>query len=187
MEEDKDPSTLTEIETKPEEITKLGEKMDSFQPKSRSGGSKPVMLLAIIIIIGLVVFSLNLLRGKFLSGSSETPSPSSELLQPTVSSSPSPTSAFDRSKYTIRVLNGTSKTGLAASVSAKLKDLGYKIDKVANASGSAYERTEVRVKTGQSTLFDEFAKDLSPDYDASAAGNLKEDDTVDGEVILGAK
>lgn len=170
-----------------EEINKLGETKMEPRHKNPTGNSKPLMLLVIIIIIGLVVFSLNLVRGKFLNSSSETPSPSSELLQPTTSPSPSATSLFDYSKYTIRVLNGTSKSGLAASVSSKLKDLGYKVDKVANATNSAYERTEVRVKDGQRILFDQLAKDLSPDYDASAGSSLKEDDTVDGEVILGTK
>lgn len=183
MEEEKE----TLIEPMQEEINKLGETKMEPRHKNPTGGSKPLMLVVIIIIIGLVVFSLNLLRGKFLSNSNETPSPSSELLQPTTSPSPSPTSLFDRSKYTLRVLNGTSKSGLAASVSAKLKDLGYKTDKVGNATGSAYERTQVSVKNGQSALFDQLVKDLSPDYDASAGSSLKDDDTVDGEVILGTK
>ena len=181
-------ATDTLTEQKQEEITKLGEtKVDNFQPKSHKSNSKPLILLVVIVIIGLVVFSLNLLRGKFLGGSSESPSPSQEVLQPTTSPSPSPTSLFDRSKYSLRVLNGTSKSGLAASVSAKLKDLGYTVDKIANATGSAYERTEVRVKDRQRVFLDQLVKDLSPDYDASAGANLKEDDTVDGEVILGTK
>lgn len=183
MEEEKD----TLEQPIQEEINKLGETKMEPRHKNPTGNSKPLMLVVIIIIIGLVVFSLNLLRGKFLNSSSETPSPSSELLQSSTSPSPSPTSLFDYSKYTLRILNGTSKSGLAASVSAKLKELGYKTDKIGNATGSSYARTEVRVKNGQSALFDQLARDLAPDYDASPSANLKEDDVVDGEVILGTK
>lgn len=110
--------------------------------------------------------------------SSPTPSP-------TQSPTPEP---IDRSKFKIRVLNGTTKSGLAGTVSAKLKDLGYLTpEKGANATNSAFPRTVVRVKGTNASLSAQLIKDLSSGYDAEASTPLKASDSVDAEVILGPK
>lgn len=151
----------------------------------KKGDSKALLLilsLIVLIVIGVVAFFL---RDKLIKPSEQfQPSPS-----PIVQEfpSPSPSSELDRSKYTLRVLNGTKTAGLAASVSAKLKELGYNIDKTGNSSGSALPRTLVKVKAAVSELLEQLIKDLSPDYDASASAELKDSDTVDGEITIGAK
>lgn len=104
---------------------------------------------------------------------------------PEPSPTPSATPAFDRSKYTLRVLNGTETSGLAASVSAKLKGLGYKIEKTGNASNSA--QTKVSVKPSLSELLSTLIKDLSSDFKAVEGQTLKTNDSADGEIILGPK
>lgn len=153
-------------------------------PESNSSVSKALLILVGVVILLLIGTSIYLIRNKF-TGSTED-----EGLPPAVEiSSPSPTPApeFERSKYTLRVLNGTKVSGMAASVSAKLKELGYKIDKTGNATSSAFTRTEVRVKEKTQGLLEQLIKDLMPDFDATSGAALKVDDTVDGEVILGAK
>jgi hypothetical protein len=105
-----------------------------------------------------------------------------------VTPTPEPTpEAVDRSKFKIRVLNGTTKTGLAASVSAKLKDLGYQTDKVGNATNSAFQTTLVRVKQSSTGLLDQLIRDVAPDFSAASSTELKDSDSADGEVILGTK
>jgi len=152
---------------------------------SQKSGPGKVLLLVLGLIVLLAIGATGyLLRNKFTKAE-PSPTPTPELQAP--AAEPSPTPSFDRSKFTIRVLNGTSTSGLAGSESAKLKDLGYKIGKTGNATSSSTPRTLVKVKASASGLLDALIKDLKPDYDASDGGALKDSDDVDGEVVLGSK
>ncbi len=152
---------------------------------SQKSGPGKVLLLVLGLIVLLAIGATGyLLRNKFTKAE-PSPTPTPELQAP--AAEPSPTPSFDRSKFTIRVLNGTSTSGLAGSESAKLKDLGYKIGKTGNATSSATPRTLVKVKASASGLSDALIKDLKSDYDASDAGKLKDSDDADGEVVLGSK
>ncbi len=158
----------------------------NFQSNPPSGRSNKLQLF-ILVLLGLAVIggTVYLLKSQF-KNSSDQASVSSPVNSP--SPLPSPTAAsIDRSKFKIRILNGTPKAGLAASVSAKLKDLGYQIDKTGNASNSAFTKTVLRTKTSATGLGDRLVKDLAPDYDASPAGSLPDSDAADGEVTLGLK
>lgn len=176
------------IETAPER--EEFKKVDTFQTSNyegynkKNGASKPLLLVLGLIVLLAIGATGYLLRDKF-TRSEPTPTPTPILETPVAE--PSPTPSFDRSKFTLRVLNGTKTSGLAASAAAKLKDLGYQIGKTGNASNSAFPRAVVRVKESASGLLDQLVKDLSPDYDASDGGKLKDSDDVDGEVILGTK
>lgn len=151
------------------------------QSPSVSNIVRIVVVLVILLTLGATFY---LLRNKFSAATQRGEPPSTIEI---TSSSPSPTPEFNRSQFTTRVLNGTKKTGLAASVSAKLKELGYKVGKTGNATSSAFDRSEVRVKDKAQGLLEQLIKDLMPDYDAMAGASLKSDDTVDAEVILGTK
>lgn len=151
--------------------------------KKSSGVSKILVVIVGLIVLVLIGVSAYLLRGQFSQFTSQpSPTPSTEAI---IEPSPSPSPTFDRSKFTLRVLNGTSKSGLASSVSAKLKDLGYSIDKTGNASGSAVKQTLVRVKSGNDNLLQQLISDLTPDFQASGGANLNNSDSVDAEVVLG--
>lgn len=146
--------------------------------------SKAVFLLVGVVILLLVGTSVFLLRNKFTSQTQEEIKPPVvEIISP----SPSPKEEFDRSEFIVRVLNGTKKSGLAASVSAKLKELGYKTEKTGNATSSAFTRTEIRVKEAADKLLEQLIKDLMPDFESIAGTPLKSSDGVDAEVILGVK
>jgi hypothetical protein len=153
--------------------------------KSSGGLGKILFIVLALIVVGLIAASAYLLRSKFTNLTTQpSPTPSvAEVAEPT----PSPEPSFDRSKFSIRVLNGTPTSGLAASVSAKLTELGYKSDKTGNATNSAFTKTVIKVKAGTEGLADQLIKDLAPDYVATAEGSLKESDTADSEVILGTK
>lgn len=152
----------------------------SSQP--RSGRKIPFILgVAVILLIlgGLFYF----LKARPKAKVEPSPSPAVSLEESSPQPSPSP--SFERSKYTLRVLNGTSTQGLAASTSAKLKDLGYKIEKVANATNSAFLKTVVRVKPNLEELLENLIKDLMSDLKGEKGPDLKDSDTSDGEIILG--
>jgi hypothetical protein len=178
------------INETPAEVVKPGSPMDTINEfavnsanSNKKGNTKAIMLilgLVVLIVIGVAAFFL---RDKFTKPEpSPSPSPVSQLEE-----SPSPSPAFDRSKYTLRVLNGTKTGGLAASVSAKLKDLGYQIGKTGNATGSAVAVTTIRIKGSNSELLNQLTTDLSPDYSASAGASLTDSDDVDAEVVIGNK
>lgn len=154
----------------------------------RKSGGKFKSIILLLIVIAVLGGAVYLLKGKFINssgGSAPSSSPSVEV--PSSTPTPTPSPSVDRSKYKIRILNGTSTSGLAASVSAKLKGLGYQIDKTGNASNSAFTSTVVRVKDGTDGLLDTLVKDLMPDYSANSGGSLPSSDSADGEVTIGTK
>lgn len=154
--------------------------------EKKDGASKPLLLLLGLIVLLAIGATGYLLKDKFTKPE-PTPTPTPVLETP-VEEQPTPTPAFDRSKFTLRILNGTKTSGLAASVSAKLKDLGYSVDKTGNATNSAFTKTALRIKKGSSAgLIEQLIKDLNPDYIAQESENLKDSDTVDAEIILGVE
>lgn len=150
----------------------------------KSGPGKVLLLILGLIVLLAIGATGYLLRDKF-TRPEPTPAPAPELETPAVE--PTPTPSFERSKYTIRVLNGTKTSGLAASVSGKLKDLSYNPGKTGNATSSAIAQTTIRLKGSPEGLLEALIKDLSDEYDAIAGKALDEDDDVDAEVIIGTK
>lgn len=195
---------LLKKDTKEEEPTK-GEKLEddqsrkyfhssgsseiyASQPHSRSAKKIPIFL-GIAIIILVLGASLYFLRARPENQSEATPSPTFESTpNQELTLSPQPATSFERSKLSLRVLNGTKLNGLAASTSAKLKDLGYKIERTGNATNSAFLKTIVRVKPDLDKLLENLLQDLSAlDFEGEEGPQLNKDDTSDGEIILGAK
>ena len=150
--------------------------------------------LLILIIIGVVVigFTVYILKGGFGGISIGTPSPSpspSATATPEPTPTPTPEPEVERGNFTVRVLNGTTTSGLAKTVSDKLKGVGYKTSNPGNASDDDVEQTEVRVKEGteSAALFERLKLDLAPDYEAIKGDDLDSKVTYDAEVIIGAK
>lgn len=150
--------------------------------------------LLVLIIIGVVVigFTVYVLKGGFgdiqLGGTQPSPSPSATAT-PEPTPTPTPEPEIERGDFTIRVLNGTSTSGLAAKVRDKLKETGYKTATPGNAKDSDVAQTEIRVKEGteSATLFERLKLDLAPDYEAKEGEKLDAKAAYDAEVIIGAK
>lgn len=152
----------------------------TYGPKK--SGNKIHLLILILIGLAVIGGTVYLLKSQFESTPAE-PSPSPIAIE---SPTPQPTQSFDRAQYKLRVLNGTSTSGLAGSVSAKLKELGYQIDKTGNAPNQNFKKTEIKTKSTTTGLSDQLLKDLPSEYsDASVAASLKDSDAADAEVILG--
>ena len=157
------------------------------QPQPPKRASKFHLLILVIIGIVVIGFTVYILKGGFGELSlTAKPSPSPSPVE-SPSPTPTPTPEPNRSQYKLRVLNGSGKTGLAASVSAKLKDLGYQTEKTGNATNSAFTQTIVRVKPALESFIPQIVKDLAPDFDAAGNTSLKDTDAVDIEIILGAR
>ena len=181
----------------PLHIPQIGQKISphSIFPEHKKKSSRQKMLpLILLIILGIIVVAsiVYVLKGSSLFSqkitSSPKPTPGSLVSTPIPTPSATPR-LIDRSGVKLRILNGSGKTGLAASLSGKLKELGYKIEKTGNASNSAFEKTLIRVKvaSNSATLYDLLVKDLSYQFQATSGENLKASDTVDSEIILGLK
>ncbi len=159
--------------------------------RNPEGGKTKKFHLLILVLIGIVIVgsTVYFLKNSFNSPLGgilkEKPSPT-PVVTPTPTPSPTPT-PVDRATFKISVLNGTSKTGLAASVSAKLKNLRYQTTKVGNATNSSFERTVVRVKPSLLHLAEQLIKDLMPEFDGLSDSTLDLSGSDDGVVILGAR
>ncbi len=89
---------------------------------------------------------------------------------------------IDRSLWTLEVLNGTGKTGLAADVKAKLEDMGYTVSKVGNATES--ETTKIFVNKKMADQQDAFLADLKGEFNVDTAGVLS-DSSASARIIIG--
>lgn len=173
---------FSETSPLPETGNVFNSKYDSLgRPK---GSSKLHIFILILLGLAIIGGTVYLLRSQFSKESTPTPTPEAPIVTPSPEPTPAP---LERSKFKVRVLNGTTKSGLAASVSAKLKGLGYQSDKVGNATNSAFEKTVVRVKSSATGLLDQLVRDLSPDFSASSDSPLKDSDSADAEIILGTR
>lgn len=154
-------------------------------PKRRGGASKLHLLILLFIGLAVIGGTVYFLKTQFKSEPAkvvETPAPTS-----TPSPTPTPEPEAKREDFKVKVLNGTTTTGLASEVTEKLKELGYQTEKGANAPRQNYEQTLVSVKPGQEVLLKTLIKDLSYKFEASAGAELKESDPLDAQIILGKK
>jgi len=183
---DMDQDSITQPALTNSQIPSSGVYARGNRPTKSNKPKTFILLLIALVVIGGSVY---LLKGKLFKSGEAQPTPSATPTEATQDTpTPTPTPSIDRSKYTVRILNGTSTSGLAASVSAKLTGLGYKQDKLGNATNSSFTQTQIRVKPSAVAIMDQIIKDLSPDYQgASSASALKETDAADIEVIIGAK
>jgi hypothetical protein len=161
-------------------------KHNSDRPAKRA--NKWHLLILVLIGLGVIGATVYVLKYQFKDSAKPSPTPESSPISTVAEPSPSPTPAIDRSKFKVRVLNGTTKAGLAGTVSTKLKDLGYQTDKTGNAPTQDVAKTQIKAKASASGLTDALIHDLAPDYKASSASAaLKENDSADAEVVIGAE
>ena len=152
----------------------------------------PILSLVLIVIgVAVIGFTVYILKGGFGDiniGSVASPSPS-PTATPEATPTPTPEPEVNRGDFTVRVLNGTSTSGLAKTVSDKLREAGFKTAAPGNAEEKDVEQTEIRVKEGTASaaLFERLKLDLAPDYDAKEGEKLDEKTKHDAEVIIGAK
>lgn len=143
-----------------------------------------ILVIGLAVIGGAVYLLKNQLTGSSNNVTAPTPIPT-PFIEATIIPTPTPEPVLDRSGFKVRVLNGTSKSGLAASISGKLTDLGYKSDRVGNATNSAFLKTIIRLKPSAASLSAQLIKDLNPDLSAQSEGELRSNDSADAEVIIG--
>ena len=160
--------------------------------ESQEKNAKWLWILIVLIIIAALGFAFFKKIGPFSRfGSSEqtmeSPSPFS-FSTPSPSAEATSGAQLNRSEPKIRVLNGTSTSGLAASVKDFLETKGYKVSAIGNAATRDFERTFIRFKKGFEKFDSVLTSDLSSKYSVSTSSDaLEASDSADIEVIVGTK
>lgn len=141
----------------------------------------PVLIL--IIIAGVMVYY----RHNLLS-IINPPKQEAEIKPvPTETPTPTPTVGVERSKYTVRVLNGTPKSGAAGVLAEELKAKGWLIDKTGNATSSAIAESYVQGKVDLTDVIKALIADVSDYQVTPSAVILKPSDKADLEFVIGKK
>ncbi|MDO8429614.1 MAG: hypothetical protein Q7S88_03215, partial [Candidatus Daviesbacteria bacterium] len=74
-----------------------------------------------------------------------------------------------------------------ATLGDSLKEDGWDVVRVGNATLKGVKQTIVRVKKEASDLAYVLVSDLKGDFEASISADLKETETVDAEVVIGER
>lgn len=146
----------------------------------------PTALLVGALVGGLITYFSGLSR---LEDGEPTVTPvattASEVKETPVASS-APTLKRDGLK--LQVLNGSGVSGAAGKAKTLLEGLGYTSVDTGNASSSDFANTEVAVKDSAKEYMDLIIKDLSKEYEATAAAKvLPTSSKYDIVITLGKK
>lgn len=156
--------------------------------ESKSGGKNWLLIIGLVLLVVAIAGG-----GYFFYKSSMT---SNEEIEATPMESPftlaTPASSpianndldieIDRASWNLEVLNGTGKTGLAASVKEKLEEMGYTVSKTGNAPDAA--TTKILVNKKMSADQDALLADLKDEFMVETAGVLS-DSSASARIVLG--
>lgn len=145
----------------------------------------PTALLVGALVGGLITYFSGLSR---LEEADRTPSPVPTVVETEPTPTASPSSTFKRDGLKLQVLNGSGVSGAAGKAKTLLEGLGYKDVDTGNASSSNFVKTEVSVKESAKEYLDLVIKDLSKEYEATAAAKvLSNTSKYDIVITLGQK
>lgn len=112
-------------------------------------------------------------------------SPSAEKKETTVS--PKPKTSINKNDFTIQVLNGSGKIGVAGVAKDFLISKGYNVANTGNADHFNYQKTTVQIKTSKKAISDLLTKDLKERYSIDIGSPLAEDEQFDILIIIGGE
>lgn len=148
------------------------------------------------ILLGVVVLLIGLyFLGAYKKGQLQSIIPSRQtsstgsVQQSTPAPSEKPTATptpvkLDRGELEIIVLNGSGVAGAAGDISTALKDLGYTVKSVGNASKFDYKGVTIFIKEDKKEYVEMLKKDLA-DKDATIETSFDDKLKADAEIIVG--
>jgi len=185
MEENEQQEQNSNKETTQQQSPQVGFPLPSRETKKQKGSKLIWIVLAIVIIIGAIIYILTRTLGSN-EEAGETPTPSAT--QPAFT--PSPTSAaspIPKEEVSIEIQNGTGISGAAASLESDLKTLGYSDITASNAENQDYTATQVTFSTSlDQTNVDTITNELEDVYQ-SVDVSTSSSQTADVVIITGLK
>lgn len=169
----------------------------SFELNDRRGNGSSKLVVILPFLLLLAVFGGLITHREAVAGRVDkailqitgrlTPTPTpTPTLAPTPTPTPTPVPA-DRKQYKLEVLNGTTKTGAAAALAGKLKDLGWQIAGTGNNPTRGIAQTIIKTKPTFEPAVATLISDLSGQYEATVSGTLKSTEKFDAEIVIGNK
>lgn len=162
---------------------------ETFEEAPKGGKLKAFIIALIVVTIlgavggGIYYYQTNV-------SSVDTGNESNVVITPTITPSPTeaPVEDIDLSAFTVEVLNGSGKAGLAGTVATALTDAGFLDATAGNADASNYEETIVSLKESTPKgVYTELDKILGTDYVLELSEEpLDEDSEYDVSIVLGS-
>ncbi|OGK15655.1 hypothetical protein A3H80_02185 [Candidatus Roizmanbacteria bacterium RIFCSPLOWO2_02_FULL_37_19] len=147
--------------------------------------NKKIIIVAVAILLAIGAGAW------FFMNRSNQESQSEKTVEETfVTQAPQPTEepAFEKSDFSIKVLNGSGTVGLAGKLEGELKDAGFTVDSTGNADNYDYKNTIIQKKANVPDGFIELLKEtLSDTYGTIDVEELSEDESVDVVIIIGGQ
>lgn len=109
-------------------------------------------------------------------------------IKPSIAPSNTPEKeTIDRSRWSLEILNGTIKPGLARDVADRLEKKGYKVSKTGNADSNSYSKTQIYVSDEKEDLeIQIFIEDIGVEFDVSEPTGEIGDLSTSARIIIGA-
>lgn len=193
---------MVETETLAEPSTSEGSSSEEEIPVSEeevvdedNGGSKKKIIILIVILVVLALgVGAFLLRDKIMAvlpigglqkEAKVTPAPTPVLATPTPTQA---TKEVDKSKYEIKILNGSGLKGEAGKVQVILEDEDFTVYSTGNASSFDFKETVIQAKRDVGKEFiDALKKALEDIYKLGDVEVLDEDSDDDVVVVVGSE
>jgi len=188
-------ATVESKEPQKNEVVEMAKAVDS-EPEVVEEYDKPNYLWIIVptallvgaLVGGLITYFSGIANLSTDSSSSPTPMASVEPATVTSEATATPKSTFKRDGLKVQILNGSGVSGAAGKAKTLLEGLGYVTVETGNASTSSFEMTEVATKEASKEYLELVIKDLSKEYEATAAAKvLPTSGKYDIVVTLGKK
>lgn len=160
--------------------------MEYTLPQGEKKSGKKIIIIGIFIVLiiaGIALWLFLNFKKDPKTAEEKTETNQNQIIETSPPPEEKPAASFDRTKFTLEILNGSGIAGAAKKIADKLSPLGYEIIKVGNAE--EIEITQVYLSSGMESFKSEFLKDLEADFkEASISGELK-DSTASARIIIG--
>ena len=195
MEEVQNPETQTQATPQETETNSSnGVSFPTVNDKKKSGGSKTLLIIAVLILVGILGFVIYKSASNKNDEAMTEPTPYENMASPlpeeAMEASPvasATPSTAEKGEIKIQVQNGTGIAGEAAYLQTQLKDLGYTDIAVGNAANQDLTATQVSfASTVPSSVVTEITNELKSIYQ-SVTTITATSTTYDVVVITGLK
>lgn len=156
-----------------------------FEPEVKSR-KKLYIIVSIILVLVIAVsawFFMNFNKNKNTEEKKPETTKSQQISAPVVIEEESEVS-FDRSKFSVEVLNGSGIAGAARKVADNLAALKYQVVKVGNAQENS-QTSQILISKDLEKFQDEFLKDLEGIIQEATISGKLEDSTASARITIG--